>query len=212
MPTPATSVSQPEDFAELMAAHQPQLMGYICSLVGNPDIARDILQETNVVLLRKARDFQPGSNFTAWAHRVAYFEVLTFRRRMGRERLVFSEKLQEIIAEEEEEDREHFEIRRRALMDCVKNLPESQQQAVTMRYIRRMPVAGIADETGMRPNAVSQLLFRAKQNLARCVERKLGLNGSGTADGKGDPQNENGGPTEPFNHHHDERKQGRTDA
>ena len=72
-----------EDLAQLLANHQGALFGYIAFLVGRVDDVPEILQQTNLALLRKAVEFQPGSNFLAWARGVAYFEVLTFRRERG---------------------------------------------------------------------------------------------------------------------------------
>ena len=64
---------------EIIAA-QSRLYAYILSLVLNREKARDILQQTNLVLLEKEREFEWGTNFGAWASRVAYYEVLTDRR------------------------------------------------------------------------------------------------------------------------------------
>lgn len=165
-------------FAELVADHQPRLLGYIRSLVSDFQVARDILQETDMVLLRKERDFQPGSNFSAWALRVAYFEVLTWRRTVGRERLIFDDETVQRIAEQAETMSAEEELRRDALRDCLKKLPERQLAVVRQHYFEHGSVAGIAEDTGMNANAVSQLLFRAKRNLARCVRGLLNEQGA----------------------------------
>ena len=161
------------DFTELMASHQPALLAYVRSLVADPDVAKDVLQQTNLVLLKKARDFQPGSNFSAWAHRVAYFEVLTQRRTMGRERIVFDEALLEKIATTAEQRSDHFEDRREALRECMKSLPEKQRELLTRRFVDQKKVAAIARLSGINGNAVSQQIFRAKSNLLKCVNQRL---------------------------------------
>ena len=161
------------DFTELMASHQPRLLAYIRALVADPDAAKDVLQQTNLVLLKKAREFQPGSNFSAWAHRVAYFEVLTLRRTMGRERIVFDESLLEKIATTEEQRSDVFEDRREALKACMKDLPDKQRDLLTSRYVDQKKVAAIAKLAGINGNAVSQQIFRAKSNLLKCVNKRL---------------------------------------
>ena len=164
---------QPESFAALVASHQARLHGYIRSLIGDISVTRDVLQETNMVLLRKEKDFEPGTNFTAWALRVAYFEVLTWRRKMGRERLIFDDETVQRIAAQVENLTLHEEQRRDALQLCLKKLPERQREVVSQCYFNDGSVADIAEHSGLKPNAISQLLFRAKRNLARCVRQTL---------------------------------------
>ena len=172
--TDERSGRETESFAELVANHQARLHGYIRSLIGDPQASRDVVQETNMVLLRKERDFQPGSNFSAWALRVAYFEVLTWRRKMGRDRLVFDDETVERIAEQAEQMTLAEEQRRLALRDCLEKLPDRQRAVVQQLYFDDHSVAEIAEETGLKANAISQLAFRAKRNLAECVRKVLG--------------------------------------
>ena len=65
-----------EAFVQLMTEHQGRLYAYVLSLLGDPDQANDVLQETNLVLWRNAGEFQMGSNFRAWAFRIAHFQVM----------------------------------------------------------------------------------------------------------------------------------------
>ena len=53
-----------------------------------------------MVLWRDASRFQPGTDFRAWAYRVAYYQVLAQRRKHGRDRLRFDESLLTILAEQ----------------------------------------------------------------------------------------------------------------
>ncbi|MFV1994410.1 MAG: sigma-70 family RNA polymerase sigma factor [Verrucomicrobiales bacterium] len=157
------------DFSELVARHQSRLYGYVLSLVFDPDLAKDVLQETNLVLCKKADRFEPGTNFLAWAFRVAYFEVMRQRRRTGRDRLVFDEDLMERVAQEAEGSDERFTARRRALAHCLRKLGDRQRALILKRYYEGEAVQNIAVQRGESANAVSQALFRARQNLLACV-------------------------------------------
>jgi RNA polymerase sigma-70 factor (ECF subfamily) len=167
--TPDTSLG----YTELMAACQPRLLAYIRTLVANPDVAKDVLQQTNLVLLKKAKEFQAGTNFSAWARRVAYFEVLTQRRTMGRERVLFDEELLGKMASTAELRSDYFENRREALRECMRRLPEKLRAILAERYVDQETVAKIARERGATANAVSQQLFRAKTSLMKCVSQRL---------------------------------------
>ncbi len=160
-----------EDFVRLMAAHQGRLFAYILSLLGDPDRANDVLQETNVILWRDSREYQPGSNFKAWAFRIAHFQVMAFRQRQIRDRLVFEDELLEVLACGARETDDLFEDRQRRLKGCLEKLPPRHRGLVRCRYAEAQSPQAIARERGMTPNAVMQALFRIRQALVQCVAR-----------------------------------------
>ncbi len=161
----------PQNFADLLASHQPRLVAYIRSLTADEHVSRDILQETNVTLLKKSRDFTPGTNFTAWSFRVAYFEVLTWRRSKGRDRIHFDVTLVESIAETVETVSESYDDRLEALKTCIGELPDRQREIIQRRYLNAESVQSIADDLGFKANAASQLLHRARTNLFKCINQ-----------------------------------------
>lgn len=163
----------PEYFADLMADHQPRLRAYIRSLVLDEHVSKDILQETNVTLLKKSRDFTVGTNFTAWSFRVAYFEVLTWRRKQSRSRIHLDTELVESLAETIDTIAPNYDRRLEALASCIDELPERQQTIVRRKYLNEESVQDIASDLGFRANAASQLLFRARTGLFKCITRKL---------------------------------------
>ena len=67
-------MSQPEttpEFIALLTSNQSRLYAYVLSLVGDRQQAQDVMQETNIVLWRKASQFTLGTNFGAWMLKVA---------------------------------------------------------------------------------------------------------------------------------------------
>lgn len=173
MALPVKNPDPSASFADLMADHQPRLHAYIRSLVLDSHAAKDVLQETNVTLLKKSRDFAPGTNFLAWSFRIAYFEVLTWRRKQGRNRVHLDNDVVESIAEVVETVSPLYENRLEALNHCISKLPERQRDIVTRRYLESESVQGIAEDLGFQPNAASQLLFRARTALYKCMNRAL---------------------------------------
>lgn len=173
MRSAVTETDPHESFADLMAEHQPRLAGYIQSLTGDEHAAKDILQETNVTLLKKSRDYQPGTNFTAWSFRIAYFEVLTWRRKRGRDRLHFDDELVDSLAGAVEEAATDYDKRLSVLQECLAKLPERQREIVERRYLKSESVQEIAEDLGFKANAASQLLYRARTNLMKCINRAI---------------------------------------
>ena len=52
---------------------QPALYAYVGSLTGGSAGVADVVQETNLLIWEKRDDFESGTNFKAWAFRIAYF-------------------------------------------------------------------------------------------------------------------------------------------
>lgn len=162
-----------EEFIELLTEAQPAVFAYVCSLCHDPTLAKDVLQETNVTLWRKAADFEPGTGFTAWACRTAYFHLLNLRRKQRREQLVFEEDVFDYLAERQEERAADSDRRLEALRNCIAKLPPNQRDLVDRRYRPGASVQAIARDDGKTEGAISQALFRIRSALQRCIEKQL---------------------------------------
>ena len=160
-----------DDFVRLMTEHQGRLFAYILTLIGDPDAANDVLQEANIVLWRDSREFRPGSNFKAWAFRVAHFQVMAWRQRQIRDKLVFEDDLLDALASGARECDEAFDARQEMLTGCLEKLSPPHREMVRRRYSEGSSLDAIAKERGMTPNAVMQALFRIRHSLIQCVAR-----------------------------------------
>ncbi|HMO85770.1 MAG TPA: sigma-70 family RNA polymerase sigma factor, partial [Lacipirellulaceae bacterium] len=132
---------------------QPRLYSYILSLTLDREAARDILQQANLVLLEKEADYTPGTNFIAWACRVAFYTVLGERRSRQRDRLKFSDELLSMIAVSAEHEASRSDERAAALRACLGRLAEEQRELVLARYGNGASVTDIARAANKTPNA-----------------------------------------------------------
>ena len=55
---------------------QRPLYAYILTLLPNRSEAEDILQETNLILCRKAGEYNPEGHFQGWAFNIARYQVM----------------------------------------------------------------------------------------------------------------------------------------
>ena len=165
-----------DDFEHLLSSHQGRLFGFIRALLGPNGDAEDVLQNTNQILWKESDKFEPGTNFRAWAFQIARYQVLQHRDKLKRagERVPFSDELMETLAVRSEEKESSIERRQRFLKFCLEKLPERQREVVERRYFEHKSVQGIAEEMGVEPNAISQLLFRCRTSLLKCIESQLG--------------------------------------
>jgi RNA polymerase sigma-70 factor (ECF subfamily) len=163
------------EFARLLVRHDRALLRYIMTLVPRRDDAEEVLQRTATVLWEKFADYDRERDFLPWALRVAYFEVLNFRKQIARDRLVFREDVMQSLAETREAHLAQLEAQRRALAQCLSELSSDDQALLRRRYADSETVAALAGEQGKTAKALYRRLDRLRDAIARCAERRLGL-------------------------------------
>ncbi|TAE78425.1 MAG: sigma-70 family RNA polymerase sigma factor [Verrucomicrobia bacterium] len=164
-----------ERIVGLIARHQAELHRYVLSLLPDRMLADDVVQETNLVLWRKAADYDPAEPFLPWALTIAWYQVKAARRDAGRDRHVFDDSLVEILAAEHRVADPAEGDLERALDGCLRELPDRQRQLILARYAPGASVRELAAERKQSPTALSLALLRIRKALEQCVERKLAM-------------------------------------
>ena len=167
-----------ERFVSDLTNSQPRLFAYVLSLLRNPDEARDVLQETNLVLWKKLDEYPEVASFEAWSTKVAYFQVLAYRRDRGRDRHQFDEQLIGQVAEAAEEATKDTDRRMTYLSSCIERLSESHRELLSDRYGKQLSVKELAKSVGKTPAAIGMTLYRVRRLLMDCVELRLQSEGS----------------------------------
>lgn len=171
-----------EPYSQSLIRMQPQLNAYILALLGNAVAADDVLQETNLVLCRKEKEFVPGTNFNAWAFRIARLQCLAYWKVQARDRLVFDEAVISLIADSAEQRLTALGEYLPALRHCLETLTPRNRELLRSRYGSAGSVKRMAAEQGRTEPAISQMLYRVRQVLMQCIGNHL-ANHQGTADG-----------------------------
>lgn len=159
--------------AELRRAQVP-LLGYLVRLTGNLADARDLLQLTNLTAWNKRESFETGTNLVAWMRAIGRNHYRNeVRRRQARPTVPLLDSDLEHMVEARHAEREQEDGRRRKLLQvCLGKLPERQRAAVERFYLDGCSLEDVGREADREPNAVAQLLYRARQNLIECVRRE----------------------------------------
>jgi len=162
-----------DKIVELLTGAQQQLARYVRTLVPNRADAEEVLQETNLFVWRNADRYELGTNFTAWVCRIAYYKVLTHRKRQLRSRLRFSDALVEQLAPsaarnalEQSDEVEAFE-------SCVLKLSEQDRALIDLRYEPGATVQSVAARVGRSTKTVYSALGRIRSWLLECMQRSL---------------------------------------
>lgn len=160
-----------------IARHQSRLRGFVRCLLVRPDDVDDIVQDVNKVLWEKADEFDPETDFWAWASQIARFKVLNHVRKYGRERLIFDDSILEQLVEVAQRKSEELDRRREALDHCLRRLPPAQRQLLELRYASGQTIEGIAESIGRPAGSIRQTLYRIRTALLECINGRLALEG-----------------------------------
>lgn len=163
-----------QSYVTLMTGHQPNLRAFIVSLMPGSQDVDDVLQNTNAVLWQKRTRFKDGTNFTAWAFKIARYEVLNHRNRIKRDGLiVFTDRLIEVLTEMGPFEQTNEEVLA-ALDGCLANLNEDQRDLVRARYTPGRSLEQHAEAVKKSPGSLRIALLRIRAILRDCIETKLG--------------------------------------
>lgn len=172
---PQEAGTRVELFAQLLATCQRRVFLYVLSLVHDANDAEEILQETNLVLWRKFDQYRQGTEFSQWACRVAYFEVLKHHERKGREKRLFSSEFIETLAVEAERSLDQVDARRDALRRCLGKLKERDRSLVLSRYQQGASTRSVAESLGRSVQGTRRALHRIRNALLACIERTIAV-------------------------------------
>lgn len=160
-------------FLRLYTRHQHRILAYLFTLVPNRADAEDLLQETSVLLWEKFDQFEPETDFIAWACRVAYLKVLNHRKRVARSIALMTDALLESVADRAVELAPQLDRRREALRECLKRLDERDRRMITARYEPDGGVERAARVTGRSRQATYKALYRIRKALFDCVTLRV---------------------------------------
>lgn len=162
-----------EEFLRLYSANQPRIFAYIFTLLPNWCDAEDVLQETCVVLWRAFDEFQPGTNFRAWACKTAFHQVLSFRKRQKRVPIALSNEFVTTVAADLAKMDTSLNRRLEALAACMAKLPGRAADLLRRCYQAGLATKQVAEELGRPAGTIYKELTRIRRTLFACVERTL---------------------------------------
>lgn len=163
----------PKDFAELLTAHQAQLHAFVFAQVMEPNLAADVLQETNRVLLEKSDAFEARRDFLPWAFTFARNQVRAERTRLGRERWVLEEDVAETVADRMEQRLTGADRRQLALAECLERLEGTDRTLLDRRYSEGISIEELSASLGRSATALGTHLHRLRGALAECIRGRM---------------------------------------
>ena len=170
-----------ETFLALLARHERAIRGIVRSVLPSSHDADEVMQEVGLACWRKFSDFRDDDSpdgFYRWACVVARFEILKYRRKCARDRLVLSEEIIQLLAADAGERRAVAESERHALEACLKRLPPADQRLLLSVHTPGDSVAAIARQLGQQTRRLYSRIARLRELMGECVRRKLAEEGA----------------------------------
>lgn len=170
-------------YSVLVDRYQRRLYWSCLRLVGDPDEAEDVVQETFVRAYERLGDFDPEYRFYTWVYRIARnrcLNILRRRRVWGLVTLSDPERAPALpAAERSDRSAEDHELAR-ALVECRGTLPADQREVFDLRHADGLSYREIAAAVGAPEGTVMSRLARARERMRACLQAK-GVTGPATA-------------------------------
>lgn len=179
MSEPAT-IDSYERFVALFARHERAVRTVVRSMLPSSVDVDDVMQEIGLACWHKFGDFQADEAtdaFFRWACVIGRFEVLKFRRKHARDRLVLSDETIRLLSADAEQRATAMENERLALEDCLTRLNPADRRLVLSVHARGDSVARIAEQLGQNVRRLYSRVNALRDILGDCVRRKLASEG-----------------------------------
>lgn len=154
-------------------AAEPAIRAYVAGAVSSFADREDLLQQVALTVARRFEEFDEHRPFLAWALWLAKSRITDFYRSQGRRPQFLSDALLEKYAETLIERQEVVSRRREALEHCLEKLPDRSRSLLRLKYHDGLKIEQIAEAIRSTPGSVRVTLFRIRDALADCIQRRL---------------------------------------
>lgn len=173
-----SSNNHDSEIVTLLTQHQQAIRLYVESLMPGDTSSDDVVQETNTIIWDKRGDFEIGTNFKAWSFSIARFQVRKYRYKQSKaSKLVFCEELEETISEELPAQLDDLNDHHHALQKCIEKLRPNHRELLHQRYFEKTTLENYSSKVGRSVGVLKVTLHRIRNNLQRCVEKQLRMEG-----------------------------------
>ncbi|MCW5251633.1 MULTISPECIES: RNA polymerase sigma factor [unclassified Streptomyces] len=158
-------------FRSVYRSVHPRLLGYVRTLVGDPD-AEDVASEAWLQIARDLERFRGDADrFRGWAARIARNRALDHIRMRGRRPVIGGDET-ELTGRAAESDTAGEAIEALgtdSVLCLLSQLPQDQAEAVVLRVVVGLDAKSAAETLGKRPGAVRTAAHRGLKRLAELL-------------------------------------------
>jgi RNA polymerase sigma-70 factor (ECF subfamily) len=165
-------------FELLIAPYHLPLLRYLTRQTGDPELARDLVQDTLLRAYDRLDQLDRDRSFAAWLYTIAHSRLKMEYRRRGLRRWVSLDWLTQREAEKmpafRVEGPSEQSIERDMVQQVLQELGPAQSQALLLHSIAGLTASEVAEILGISRSAAERRISRAKVDFRR---RYLALEG-----------------------------------
>jgi RNA polymerase sigma-70 factor, ECF subfamily len=166
----------------LLEKYQGHIYRFGMKMCGDPEDAKDILQETLLAVVRNLRDFRGGSAVSTWLYTIARSFCIKKRRRSKfapeREESIEAQGVQEARAVPDAgrgpDEQLHGKQVERVLEQAIGELDPMYREVLVLRDVEGLSAPEVAEVLGLSVEAVKSRLHRARLAVRAKVAPVLG--------------------------------------
>lgn len=145
---------------------------FVYQRTGDQEVTTDIVSDVFYKTLQNLEKYEfRGLPFSSWLLRIAHNETINFYKKVSKSRVVKlkTEHLQNLT---EEENENHLEDFKPALLRALKNLKIDDLQLIEMRFFEGRPFKEMAEILNKKESAVKMKVYRILEKLKLLLQKK----------------------------------------
>ena len=174
---PNNGIDDYQLFLKLYLANEKRINGYVRAIIPNWSDVDDVVQEIATVMWSKFIEFEKDTNFTAWALKIAHFQVLNYYKMRKNNKLYFSEDTISALSENLTSKRPRIDERLSILKKCLQKLSSDELLLIQMRYEPGSSTKSVSRQTGQELHLLYRFLNKIHAKLLLCIRRTLAESG-----------------------------------
>ncbi|MCW5516504.1 RNA polymerase sigma factor [Muriicola sp. Z0-33] len=152
----------------LVNRHHPRLCKHAYWYTHDMDAARDIVQDSWSVILKKIGTLRDPNVFGSWSMRIVTRKSLDYLNKNKRER----DKLKSITRDTNEDNLDNRASDLERLKVVMKTLPQDHRQVLRLFYTEEYSLKEISDILGIATGTVKSRLFHAREKLKTILKNR----------------------------------------
>jgi RNA polymerase sigma-70 factor (ECF subfamily) len=162
----------------VLVSFAPRVYGLLVRLIGRPDVAEDLMQETMLRAFRSLQTYRPEGKFRAWIFRIARNAARDWLRRRPLEPALgldadWPERAPASLRRQSRpEDRLLHGERASKVEAALRRLPAPDREVLLLRYYGELAFNDIAKVTGEPLGTVLARAHRALKKMAELVPKE----------------------------------------
>ncbi len=155
----------------LLGSFQNALYRYICSLVGDPTLAEDVLQDVFLAICRNLRYLREPRVFRPWAYRIASRRALRVARRERKRAGVSLEDSEADPVAPEADDPRYDPSLVVALPSLLAEVSPASRVVLSLHYLEEMSLQETADILGVPVGTAKSRLGYGLRSIRRLMKQ-----------------------------------------